>query len=358
MSLKPEDIFLVDLCKWFAGAATRPTYDASSTWGNLIQRAHDQKVDRLLARFLISPPGFADLPYWLAQDLLGATSRRSAMLTEELLRIQDILESGGVKSLARKGAVYDQLLYGGKGVRTYFDNDFFVEREHSGLVGEILKGCGYRIGKFSLQKVEFVNLPRQDAILYQIRPDHLPHFFIVSDRQFAEVLCLDVALDMAWHGSPYSAYTDTILANEFKQPMLLGDIRTLSLPSHFIDCTMHLFREAYHERTILEGRDVSLRKFLDVWLMWRVLDDHDRSKVRELIDGSLIAPPCAWVVRHVDDVFGTDLSGEIGITVQEPIALNSWKSDSGGIGTWEGTMLDRIFGRARRIDPDPQSATS
>jgi hypothetical protein len=133
---------------------------------------------------------------------------------------------------------------------------------------------------------------------------------------------------------------------------MVEGIVTLSLPAHFIDAAMHLFREAYHERTIAEGRDVSLRKFLDLWLIWKALDEGQRQQVARWIDKSAIAPPCIWVLDHLDTVFGTQVRAELEVSPgPDEIAANSWRGDSGQVGRWEGTMLDRIFGQARRISP-------
>ena len=61
-------------------------------------------------------------------------------------------------------------------MRVLSDVDMMILPHDRGRVEELMGGLGYVVGKYDWSAGRIVKLPRQDQIMYQLNPDHLPHF--------------------------------------------------------------------------------------------------------------------------------------------------------------------------------------
>jgi hypothetical protein len=156
---------------------------------------------------------------------------------------------------------------------------------------------------------------------------------------------------------PLYAAAEGLLDREFETPSQVEGLKTLSPLGHFFDCLFHAYREAYFENAIVGGLNVSLRKFLDLWLIWRSLDARERQAARETVLEFGLIPVAGWLAVHLDDLFDADLVAGLGLCDHyDRREANTWRSDSGEVRAWRGSIHDRLFAsdpRAPFVDPEP-----
>lgn len=343
MGITLEHVFLLDLCKWFAGLAPAPENAFPNGWGSVFEKAHEQKLERIFALHIYQSKQNHRVSDRICEDLMRSADVRTRLMEDELVAVQNALKENGVVSLARKGVAFDRLVYGGVGLRTFSDNDLYIRNEDAANAHVALLDAGYVVGKPTAERPGFRALPREDRILYSLKPDHMPHYFKRVDAISANAACIDVAFDIAWYGSRYSSFCKEILQEGFDDITMLGRVRTIPIAMHFVSCIVHIFREGYFERSLLGGGDYNLRKFLDALLLWKALEGDQRIRVKEWLVGTPLEEVAFWSLHHVDDLFGTELVNEIGLGSGDGIHLNGWVSNAGELQVWRQTMAELIF---------------
>jgi hypothetical protein len=340
----PSQDFLVDLCTWFALGRERPKLTSINLqWGRAMQLAAEHRLDRLLALYLITRPLEIEVPYKLVEDLLAAGRARAMANVEAVKVFQRGLREAGIPSLARKGNVYARRYYGDIGLRGQGDNDLFVPKEAKSEVERILALQGYRTGIYSAYSGAVEPIDRKKLLLFQINPDHLPPLARLESEPFCSLLAMDIAFEIGWHGNRERA-VEELLAEEFLSPVEVEGVATLSDIGHFFDCALHIYKDAYFRTPGQADSGVSLRKFLDLALIWQSLEDQAREDVKDRIQRYSLRAQIAWVCFHSDALLGTGMMEALGLRENyDSAAAQRWKDDAGREHSWRGTMRDRLF---------------
>ncbi len=117
----------------------------------------------------------------------------------------------------------------------------------------------------------------------------------------------------------------------------------------FLFTVLHLFREAWLQKFVDFGNDVSLMKFGDVV---RLIDQHRD----ELTDGELLrtmeahnlTDAVAWVLRRLDETFQTHTLELLGLEKHgDEERLASQMQSSGYVRAWGQSMRERLQSKAR-----------
>lgn len=85
------------------------------------------------------------------KDNFNANVRKNLMLTGELIKVLNLLESEGITAVPYKGPVLAASTYGNVGLREFNDLDIFIKKQDTFKIIEILLSEGY-IPKFRLNK--------------------------------------------------------------------------------------------------------------------------------------------------------------------------------------------------------------
>jgi len=353
--------FLIALCRSHAGLADEPQLQTHhAVWGMIVAEAARHRMLPFVARYIAARPHLENGLRRLAEDALAVSRRRQSAYRALTLEVQAALADAGVASLCRKGAVYERLLYDDQGLRPLGDLDLFVLPAKVEAAAERLQALGFFYGGFLDGAKEATAWGRQEVALYRLNPDHLPRLMRPADDPIVRAHYVDVATDVAWHRSPYSDAGRAFLEDQFAQRVEIDGVVTLTLPGHFIDCVFHLYREAMYENGIRGGNDASIRKFLDVLMLHGKMSAGARKETAELIRRHAFEAPVAWVLVHLDAVFGTGLAQAYGLEgVVDPVELNSWRTSGNEVRRWQGAMVERMFRLDRRplFAGWPQDAT-
>ena len=270
------------------------------------------------------------------------------MIRDVAMEVQRALGAVGIPSLIRKGIVYQHLAYRRPGVRHFGDMDMFIPIASAKPARGVFEHLGFFHGAYAHGTHNLERWGRREAILYRLFPDHLPRYVRIHDDPFVRVVFVDIATELAWHGSSYTEALRGFLEEQFQSPSTVEGMQTMGLVGHFIDCVLHLYREASFETHIRAGYDVSLRKFLDVLVLWSKLDTSGRAEVKAVIETYGIALPVAWVTHHLDALFDSEVSASLGLEGRlSERELQTWYSDNSKPGQWHGTMRQRLFASDR-----------
>lgn len=319
----------------------------------LLGRAARHALVPAVADLLVAHDLLGVVPGQLRAHLRGALGwnvYRTEQAVAEARRIADAFDDAGVQVAFNKGVVFQQLLYQGRGTRVFSDIDLMIRPADKDATARLLADLGYQAAKqFDHRRGELVDLPRSEILMYGLYPDHLPHAHRLTGLPHLPYFMVDIAFNAAWYGSGWQLPMDGVMAELPHVPVAPApDPTTVRLPAldaryGFLFIVLHLFREAWFERAILEG-DVRLTQFADVLRFWRTQGVERADEIRELVAAHRLGSVLAWVAHHVDRVYGSDLTGEFGGLAE--YADPDWFASAGGVDggylRWHGDMRRRL----------------
>ncbi|MGK9230881.1 nucleotidyltransferase family protein [Inquilinus limosus] len=323
------------------------------SWGRVIELAVRHKMLPLVASRLIQSSArtllYERQLHTIFLDAMQTNILRRNKRQEVAVEVSSALERGGIACLARKGLVYDSVLYGNMGLRHSNDIDFFIERSTKTSAEVCLEQIGFGFGIVDPFTALYQSMDRSEYLIYRLYPDHVPPLVKKLDDRFQISVKIDLSFDLAWHNSGLGAWADPMLEGAFLHKVRdrTTGLWTAPLWFHFVDCCLHLFREAYSESSIkiFAFNGVTLQKFLDVALLWRSLGEDQRKTVRDSTKGSGSAALLAWVAYHTDVVLETNILAELGLADALKDGFEqTWQRSDGSIRMWSGDMVERLFG--------------
>lgn len=289
-------------------------------------------------------------------NCLHANRRKNELATTEATRIRAALAKAGVRAAFTKGVVGHATLYGGRGTRVFNDIDLMAEGGAE-VISEVLEDLGYaRNKRYDPRLHQLVDLPRRDQVMYRLSPDHLPHFMRVLDGECVPFLMVDVAFSLTWHASPWQIPTAEALDRIVEVPVTddgaVAALPTLHPVHEFLFAALHLFREGWVERTAVKS-DVRLTQFADLLRVWRQRAAEHREAVVGRIAAHGLELPLAWACAHTDTLFGSEMTGELGLADHRDADwLRSARGADGSCRYWSGDI------RKRLADPAPLHLTT
>jgi hypothetical protein len=208
-----------------------------------------------------------------------------------------------------------------------------------------MEELGYRVGRYDEATGRLVGLSRRDQVMYRLSPDHLPPFMRLTEHPLVPYVAFDFANSLTWAESPWAVPMDEALA-ECDMVRTVGDasgvsLRSLTLPYAFLFTTLHLFREAWFERTAAEK--TTLGFFCDIVRFWRRYRPELCSILPDMVERFGLADPVSWVCAHTDEIFGTSITVDLGL---QQHATDTWLHSARGTDgrplSWKGTMRARL----------------
>jgi hypothetical protein len=176
---------------------------------------------------------------------------------------------------------------------------------------------------------------------------------MTGDPEVPSVLA-DFATTLSWHNSAFGITLEQFLGDrryETYEGFPCGRVPCLPPEVQFIAVVLHLFREAWMERSILLQRDVSLRKFGDVLRLWsRHHTDLTKPQFVRLLREMKVENEIRWVLFHMDQTFQTRSFDQLGFDglLEDSYIHGAWRMGRQQL-YWIGTMRQRLQCMDRRM---------
>jgi len=318
-------------------------------WGELLEQALRHKMLPMLAHHVVSAELRFDLPtsiYLHLESALEWNRWQINLFRTETARVAQSLAENGIPFVVTKGMTFESTLYAGLGTRHMNDIDFMIAPRDREKVLNLTKELGFR------PFYEWAKDARREEISSRLNPDHLPKLAREVDQPGIRMIQIDVANSLTWTRSPFDVPVEEALENRVEQPV--PSMPGVSLPCfeptyQFLFTVLHLFREAWLQKFVDFGTDVSLMKFGDVI---RLFDQHHN----DLVDGELlrtmdvhhVTDSVAWVLRHMDETFHTHAVESLALEKHgDEKRLAAQMSSSGYVRASDQSMRERLQSKGR-----------
>jgi Uncharacterised nucleotidyltransferase len=298
----------------------------------------------MLAHHIISAGLRFDVPTSIYQHLESALEWNRwqiEVFRREAVRVAQGLAGRGIRFVVTKGMAFESTLYGSLGMRHMKDIDFMIAPRDREAVLSVMHELGFR------PFFDWAKDPRREELSSRLNPDHLPKLARAIDQPGTRTILFDVANSLAWAKRPFDVPVEEALQELVEQPVpgMPGvSVPCFRLIYQFLFTVLHLFREAWLQKFVDFGSDVSLMKFGDVI---RLLDRNRN----ELTDGELlrtmeahsITHAVAWVLGHLDDTFHTHTLELLALEKHgdEELLAGQMRS-SGYVDAWGHSMRERL----------------
>lgn len=275
---------------------------------------------------------------------LQLARHRARLLTRAALDLDGALKAAAVPMVWTKGVVLQSSLYDDDGTRTFNDLDMMVLPIDRDTARNAIVGEGF-VSDHTFDPVtgHLRPISRVASRMYQLSPDHLPHFHRLTDDLAVPVVVVDVANSLTWHGSPWEVPVESVHGSAVRTEVHgMGSLSAMSPAHALLFVCLHLFREGWFERTILT-KDLSLAQFADIAVAWHRLDGPGRRELADLVVTHGLQEPVSWATAHTDSLWNLSITADLGLhEAATPEWLTSARSGTGARLRWHGSMRDRL----------------
>lgn len=329
-------------------------------WGELLEQALRHHMVPMLAHHII-PAGLRfDVPTSIYQHLESALEWNRwqiELFRSEAARVAQGLAGRGIRFVVTKGMAFESTLYGSLGTRHMKDIDFMIAPRDREAVLSVMHELGFR------PFFDWAKDPRREEISSRLNPDHLPKLARAIDQPGTRTIMVDVANSLTWTRSPFDVPVEEALQDSIEQPV--PGMPGVGLPCfrpmyQFLFTVLHLFREAWLQKFVDFGNDVSLMKFADVI---RLLDRNRNAltdgELRRNMEAHNVTHAVAWVLHQLDETFQTHTLELLALEKHgDETLLASQMQSSGYVRAWGQSMRERLQSKARGSSRPAASAPS
>jgi hypothetical protein len=264
----------------------------------------------------------------------------------ETVRVAQGLAGHGFSFVVTKGMAFESTLYGSLGTRHMNDIDFMIMPRDRQAVLSAMQDLGFR------PFFNWAKDARREEISSRLNRDHLPKLMRAIDQPGIRTVMVDIANSLTWTKSPFDVPVEEALQNPIEQPVPGMDGASLPCfrPTYqFLFTVLHLFREAWLQKFVDFGNDVSLMKFGDVIrLIDRYRDDLTDGELRRIMEAHNVSDAVAWVLHHMDETFQTRTQELLALGKHgDEQLLASQMQSSAYVGAWGQSMRERLQSKAR-----------
>jgi hypothetical protein len=318
-------------------------------WGELLEQGLRHKMLPMLAYHIISAGLRFDVPRSIYQHLESALDWNRCQIEifrRETVRVAQGLAGRRIRFVVTKGMAFESTLYGGLGTRHMTDIDFMIAPRDREAVLSVMRDLGFR------PFFDWAKDPRREEISSRLNPDHLPKLARDIDEPGTRTIMVDIANSLTWTRSPFDVPVEEALRDPVEQSV--PGIAGTSLPCfratyQFLFTVLHLFREAWLQKFVDFGSDVSLMKFGDVIrLVDRDRDELTGDQLLRIMEAHNVTHAVAWVLRHLDETFQTRTLELFALEKHgDEELLASQMQSSAYVHAWGRSMRERLQSKAR-----------
>lgn len=335
--------------EWYPAALRDLIAQPTFVWGGLLELALRNKLQALVSSTLLHPMYKECVPDRVRSHfhaITGLTRHRIQILSEASGAVLPHLSSAHIAVAARKGILFEHLLYGARGIRVFCDVDLMVPPSDMPRLVGVLFELGFSVGEWDLYAGQVVPHDRVTLITYRLNPDHAPRMVRPTADPFVPCIEMDLACSFTWARSDYQVPLEDAFASV--RPVAIrgmGEAVPVFSPDYIvIDGIMHLFREAFVQSSRERANAIAMSAFLDVLLLWRWYRDSHPGRTLDSVLGRFgLAEPAAWVLGHADRLVGTSATREAGL---DRLATEQWlgtfRAAGGALTPWSGDMRARL----------------
>ena len=303
----------------------------------------------MLAHHIISAGLRFDVPTSIYQHLESALEWNRwqiEVFRRETVRVAQGLAGRGIQFVVTKGMTFESTLYESLGTRHMNDIDFMVTPKDREAVLSVTQELGFR------PFYDWAKDARREEISSRLNRDHLPKLAREIDQPGTRIINVDVANSLTWTKSPFDVPVEEALEDPVEQPV--PGIPGVGVPCfrpiyQFLFTVLHLFREAWLQKFVDFGSDVSLMKFGDVIrLLDRNRDELADGELLRIMEAHNVTDAVAWVLGHLDETFHTRTLELLALEKHgDEELLAAQMRSSGYVGAWGQSMRERLQSKAR-----------
>ena len=189
------------------------------------------------------------------------------------------------------------------GLRTSNDIDILIRPGDITALSGLLKDAGFRQGH--IRNGVFTPATRAEIISSRMNRGETTPFIKRVDLPGMEYLELDVNFSLDFKPGREGSAVEAML--EDSRRSLFGSLYTLSLPDFFLHLCAHLFKEATVMSWVEMGRDLSLYKFCDLYLLIdRFLEESLGREIQRRVESLRLRRECYYALLHTRRLFGIE----------------------------------------------------
>lgn len=200
------------------------------------------------------------------QAIYENSIQKQIAMEKALIFLAEILAGVEFRYVLLKGAKLMELYP--KGTRTSNDIDILIERESIPAITEVLFKSGFQQGY--IQNNEFKKAERKDIVNALLNRGETTPF--VKEVNWEGMQFLEIDVNISVNETCYQkADVVTQMLKKAKPDILAGgnELFTLDTVDFLIHLCIHLYKEATVYQWVERGRDLSLYKFLDIYVFWK-----------------------------------------------------------------------------------------
>ncbi|WP_151736043.1 nucleotidyltransferase family protein [Paenibacillus tengchongensis] len=317
-------------------------------WGVFIDQGIKHKMLPLIWHVFKDNPILLDqVPFYLKEFLSNnylVNRHKTNLYYTYISHALDLLSENNIKFAAVKGIVLEKLIYDNHYIKTISDLDILIDGMDGDTVNELFSKGNVYLGKYDYLTNQISSHSRQQQLLFKLTKDHLSDYLISTGDDILPTVKIDVSTDYDWinRGSKnkfgeylYSGVFELEINERLKIPVL-------NHAYHFLYIVLHLYRHAWSYRFIKRNISIRLSMFNDLLLYWLNFKSELVEEFPLILQDSSIYKQVSWVIYHTDQIFETDISKSLGLTV-ESNSINNAFGQNNGIIYWEGSIENRLW---------------
>lgn len=230
-----------------------------------------------------------------------ADRERTNSFHSTLNMLQSILQAADFPYALLKGA-YLSTLYP-KGLRTSNDIDLLIEAKNVSALSELLKNNGFKQGY--VRGEELIKASRAEIVSSRINRGETVPFVKKIGLPQMEFCEIDINFSVDHKAAQEKDTVARLL--EQRQPLINHTLPTLSPVDFIIHLCLHLFKEATVYAWVDMGRDLSIYKFCDIYLLINTICDKDFFLTAQRRIAALgLEKECYYAFIHTKKLFGIE----------------------------------------------------
>jgi len=316
---------------------------AGTAWCNLV-RLGFEVMERIKPAYLLHGLELTHRAQRLYAD--DQLTRTVALMRE--------FDAAGIDCVMLKGAAVARMAYPDTGMRFFGDNDLLFRRSDIGRVGEILRGAGYRQGRWNATTGEIVPASRREIMLHSVHAhETFPYLRTEPDARIATVHEVDVhfSVDLLSSNNTDESVARILDRRSEVDGVAGAPLWTPHAEDMFVFVAVHFEREATHMSEVGSTRDLVLYKLLDLLAMLgsTTLPLDPGSVVRRAAELGL-GRELYFGLYYLDVLYPGRVPAELleAARPEETGYLHQLRDNSGPVHTWRAALTDRFFDSRRQ----------
>lgn len=195
-----------------------------------------------------------------------------------------------------------------KGIRTSNDVDILVNQNNISAITEMLRNNGFKQG--NIRSGKFLEATRLEILSSRLNRGETVPFIKEVDLPQMEFCEIDIN-----YSFDYKARQETNIVEEFlnnTQPSInteYGSMNTLKISYFLIQLCLHLYKEATVLNWVKMGRDISLYKYMDIYVfIYKFFDENFSDEFISIVKKYNLERECYYTLYYTKLLF--DISNE------------------------------------------------